>query len=629
MRRPIARSRQRWGLARLLTLTALIAVGAAVAWSGTAFATHAPPGTPLWGYEAGTASRILQYDVGTDTFVTSCVPAPTGNGRGLAFDPTDGNLWYTFVDSSFAGDGLIHKTTPPPACAPVTSIPFGDGPGGAIQDGVGALDVDPDDGNLWAAGYQPIGGNSFLYKVNSATGAILASCFVPSGGGGVGNDTLTEAKLSGLPGSGSYLLTDAGEITTAPNDVLVVDEASCVGGGPGTIVTSFVKAVGMTGVDYELGSLFATDAPNIYSLGGPPFAPALATMSAAPSVTLEDITLKVGPGAPAHLALTPKTATNEVGNQHCVTATVTDRFGNPTPGVTVNFSVSGSNSFAGSGVTDASGKATFCYTGTVAGTDTISAFADTNKNGVQDAGEPSDTATKTWTPGPPATLTLTPHADTNTVNSQHCVTATVVDSFGNPTPGITVRFSVSGSVTTSGTGTSPTDANGQATFCYQGPALPGSDVITAYADTNTNGVQDPGEPTDRAAKEWVLAQSTPGCTVTDGGRITAANGDKATFGSIATVSASGTPSGAQQYQDHGAAADLNVHSTAVLAVVCSGNTASVFGTATINGSGSYNYRIDLTDNDEPGVGADKYRIRLSTGYDSGEQTLIGGNIQLH
>jgi hypothetical protein len=323
--------------------------------------------------------------------------------------------------------------------------------------------------------------------------------------------------------------------------------------------------------------------------------------------------------------LSPKTDTNVVGNQHCETATVKDSFGNPTPGVTVSFSVSGVNPQPPSSApTDGSGQASSCYTGTVAGTDTINAFADTNNNGTKESGEPSDTATKTWTAGAPATLTLTPSSDTNTVDAQHCVTATVVDSFHNPTPGITVRFAVSGSVTTSGTGTSPTNANGQATFCYTGPALPGSDVITAYADTNNNGIQNPGEPSGAATKAWVLPQSTLGCKVTGGGRITAANGDKATFGGNAT----GTPSGNQEYQDHGPAADLNVHSAAVLAVVCSGNTASVFGTATINGSGSFNYRIDRTDNGEPGD-ADKYRIRLSTGYDSGEQTLIGGNIQLH
>jgi hypothetical protein len=107
------------------------------------------------------------------------------------------------------------------------------------------------------------------------------------------------------------------------------------------------------------------------------------------------------------------------------------------------------------------------------------------------------------------------------------------------------------------------------------------------------------------------------------------NGDRATFGSFAAVSAGGTPSGEQQYQDHGPAADLNVHSTAVLAVVCTGRNATVFGTATVNGSGSGIYRIDLTDNGTPGVGNDTYRIRLITGYDSGVQRLTGGNIRLH
>ena len=76
-------------------------------------------------------------------------------------------------------------------------------------------------------------------------------------------------------------------------------------------------------------------------------------------------------------------------------------------------------------------------------------------------------------------------------HSQHCVTATVKDQYGNATPAITVRFSVTGSVTTSGSAS--TNASGQATFCYQGPALAGADAITAYADTNTNSVQDLGE----------------------------------------------------------------------------------------------------------------------------------------
>ncbi len=230
-------------------------------------------------------------------------------------------------------------------------------------------------------------------------------------------------------------------------------------------------------------------------------------------------------------------------------------------------------------------------------------------------------------PGPPATLTLAPKTATNTVDAQHCVTATVKDQFGNPTPGITVRFSVTGPGATSGART--TDANGEATFCYTS-ALPGSDVIKAFADTNDNTVQDVGEPSDTATKVWVLPTSTPGCKVTYGGRITAADGDKATFGGNAMVPASG-PKGQEQYQDHGSAINLNVHSIDVLAVTCSrdGKSASIFGTATINGSGTFDFRIDVTDNGEPGAGSDTYRIRLSSGYDSGEQTLLGGNVQLH
>lgn len=75
---------------------------------------------------------------------------------------------------------------------------------------------------------------------------------------------------------------------------------------------------------------------------------------------------------------------------------------------------------------------------------------------------------------------------------------------------------------------------------------------------------------------------------------------------------------------------MNVHSINVLAVTCSSTTeANIHGEATINGSGTFAYRIDVKDLGEPGKGFDKYRIRLSNGYDSAEQTLKGGNIQIH
>jgi hypothetical protein len=143
------------------------------------------------------------------------------------------------------------------------------------------------------------------------------------------------------------------------------------------------------------------------------------------------------------------------------------------------------------------------------------------------------------------------------------------------------------------------------------------------------------EPFGEATKEWLLPISTPLCNVdfpTYGGQITADNGDKANFGGNAHVTDTGAASGQEEYQDKGPADPMNVHSISVRAVVCTTvgtKQAQIYGEATIDGSGSYNYRIDVKDVAEPGVGQDTYRITLQTGYDSGERTLEGGNVQIH
>jgi hypothetical protein len=239
-------------------------------------------------------------------------------------------------------------------------------------------------------------------------------------------------------------------------------------------------------------------------------------------------------------------------------------------------------------------------------------------------------------PLPPTKLTLTPLFQTNDVDTQHTVTATVTNAQGNPVPNIIVRFSVTGSVTASGQCT--TNTSGQCSFTYTGPALPGVDAIHAFADTNNNGTQDATEPFGDATKAWTVPMSTPLCEVdiTYGGWITANNGDRGSFGGNAKVDSQGNPQGGEEeYQDHGPAQPMDVHSIDVLAVVCTTSPppkqASIFGTATIDGAGTYNYRIDLKDVDEPGTGVDTYRIRLGTVplYDSGEHTLEGGNVQIH
>jgi hypothetical protein len=101
------------------------------------------------------------------------------------------------------------------------------------------------------------------------------------------------------------------------------------------------------------------------------------------------------------LTLTPDSASNPIGTSHTVTATVlTGPF--PVDGEDVVFTVTGANPTSGSAVTDIAGAATFTYTGTNPGTDTITAFLDSDGDGIQDPDETvMDTATKEWINAPP------------------------------------------------------------------------------------------------------------------------------------------------------------------------------------------------------------------------------------
>lgn len=148
-------------------------------------------------------------------------------------------------------------------------------------------------------------------------------------------------------------------------------------------------------------------------------------------------------------------------------------------------------------VVDAAGSA--YVTGKTTSTDfptTAGAF-DSTFNGLDEA-----FAAKIADFGPPATLTLAPDAASSPVGTQHCVTATVQDAAGNAVRSLTVRFSVTGANTISGS--ARTDATGNAAFCYTGTNV-GNDAITAFADTNNNSAQNPGEPGDTATNTWVAS----------------------------------------------------------------------------------------------------------------------------
>jgi hypothetical protein len=254
-----------------------------------------------------------------------------------------------------------------------------------------------------------------------------------------------------------------------------------------------------------------------------------------------------------------------------------------------------------------------------------------NGNNIPEAAEPAAMVVKTYAAGTPSVLTVSPAVGVNPVDTRHCVVAMVTDAFGNATLGVVVNFRVTGAVAT--TGSAIANAAGQATFCYMGPPLPSVDAISAYADTDRDSLKDPGEPGGAAAKTWVLPPTTPLCdvAVTVGGRFTARNGDKATFGGNAKSDSTGALSGQEEYQDHGPAQPMNVHSTKVLALVCDptgSRQTSIYGLATIDGQGSYYYRINVRESADGDNSKDTYSIILQTGYDSGIQLIEGGNIQI-
>jgi hypothetical protein len=320
----------------------------------------------------------------------------------------------------------------------------------------------------------------------------------------------------------------------------------------------------------------------------------------------------------SNISLSPLTATNPVGTTHTVTATVLEN-NEPAQGKEVTFTVTAGPhaGTTGTDTTNAVGEASFTYLGVTAGTDTIQAsYIDPQGNQ-----QMSNTVEKIWEDNGAATLDLEPASATNPVGTQHCVTATALNSAGAPAPNVVVDFSVTGSVTAAGTAT--TDANGEAEFCYMGPTFPGTDVIFAFADNNQNGVHDPKEPSDTADKAWVIPPSTAGCKITYGGHITAANGDPASFGGNAKAPDKGN----NNYQDHGPAAPMHVKMPTVLAVLC--DSTDTLGTIFAVTSDGQLARIDVKDLGEPGRN-DTYRLQLGGGYDTGEQTLgHGGNIQIH
>lgn len=234
----------------------------------------------------------------------------------------------------------------------------------------------------------------------------------------------------------------------------------------------------------------------------------------------------------------------------------------------------------------------------------------------------------------PQVLTLTQETATPPVGEPHTVTATVETVSGDPVAAVVVEFTVTGAVNT--TGTCTTLANGQCTFTFNGPDFPGAVTITAQADLDGNGIVTPPNEVAVLAAAFVLPPSTPNCEIKiiNGGWFIRDNTDRASFGGNAKTDAAGNVliisgiTGNEEYQDHGPFQPLNMHGQPTV-VQCSldRTEATIYGTGTVDGTGSFLFRIKVKDAGEPGTN-DMYEILISNGYYSGNKKLSGGNVQI-
>jgi hypothetical protein len=122
-----------------------------------------------------------------------------------------------------------------------------------------------------------------------------------------------------------------------------------------------------------------------------------------------------------NLALTPKTGTDEVCHNHCWNALLTDQFSAPVSGVRVDFTVTGANASNGFSFTNASGIATFCYTGGNTGNDNITAAV----------GGISDAASFSWLTSTLAPANAGPDQSVTGTNSAHLAANTPDSGLGS------------------------------------------------------------------------------------------------------------------------------------------------------------------------------------------------------
>jgi hypothetical protein len=126
------------------------------------------------------------------------------------------------------------------------------------------------------------------------------------------------------------------------------------------------------------------------------------------------------------LTLSPGAETKPVGSSDTQTVYVAHG-GIPLSGKTVRYAVTGANPTSGALAADANGEAAITWTGMQSGTDTLTAYLDSNGDAVRQDDEPEDVTTVTW----PTAATSTTHSEPPPTPIILNMNASTVQHFGH------------------------------------------------------------------------------------------------------------------------------------------------------------------------------------------------------
>jgi Bacterial Ig-like domain (group 1) len=187
----------------------------------------------------------------------------------------------------------------------------------------------------------------------------------------LGSCTFTGWPSAVLPNHGSLIVTQIDAVASEGCSGPASFDSSDIGIKPNCVPDGIVPVVDVT-INGTTTTAYA-DSGQVLNTGGVDYG--ACSTNASRNESIQWTKIGSAPCRGSLLGLAPPTQTHGVGTMASVTATFTNSCNQPLQNVSVQFKVlSGPNGgLTGTGTTDASGQATFTYTGTMAGTDTLQA----------------------------------------------------------------------------------------------------------------------------------------------------------------------------------------------------------------------------------------------------------------